>query len=471
MYKEQSMKRRASSVSLGLVVAALGGAPAAFAQLCPERDLKSDFSLYVVYDSDYVNCDKEWACVSAAAVVSDKFVCGSYASYCNVSDWESECNGKNITKADPEDASCPNFDVCHWGAHAEIYAMQPDGVNETRDAYGVSWVSTCGTPCFGGCHYPTGVYWASTYLNMYDLSFTWKTGQHPPYEYWTVRVDGFIPDTMAAGTHEPKLRRAGFALYNWSTSTSAVLWQADDRTASQGFAYNPNDPNHPGGAWMCQLSVTDDVPAYPRIVLMPVNFNDALYDVTGYLAQDTEGRFNQADVTALNGQLGSTVPGLLARYDQNGDGTIDADDVAYLQRLVDLELDSGVFGDVNRDGEADCDDLQALLAAEGAELGDAAYEVTLDYDLDGVIDEADIAQLRENVCVFKRGDMNCDGNVNFADINPMVAAIQGKAVYQAAYPDCWWLNGDLNCDWAVNFADATLMVSCIQNAGCDCQYP
>ncbi len=51
------------------------------------------------------------------------------------------------------------------------------------------------------------------------------------------------------------------------------------------------------------------------------------------------------------------------------------------------------------------------------------------------------------------GDMNCDGVVNFADIDPFVLALSSPAGYQAAFPTCNIMNGDCNGDGVVNFAD------------------
>ena len=51
------------------------------------------------------------------------------------------------------------------------------------------------------------------------------------------------------------------------------------------------------------------------------------------------------------------------------------------------------------------------------------------------------------------GDLNCDGVVNFADINPFIVALSGQVGYEAAFPHCNWLNGDTNGDGVVNFAD------------------
>jgi hypothetical protein len=51
------------------------------------------------------------------------------------------------------------------------------------------------------------------------------------------------------------------------------------------------------------------------------------------------------------------------------------------------------------------------------------------------------------------GDMNCDGVVDFRDINAFVLAISDPVAYAARYPDCDIRNGDVNGDGAVDFRD------------------
>jgi YD repeat-containing protein len=58
-----------------------------------------------------------------------------------------------------------------------------------------------------------------------------------------------------------------------------------------------------------------------------------------------------------------------------------------------------------------------------------------------------------DVTAIVRGDLNCDGLVNFDDINPFVLALSNPAGYQAAFPNCNILNGDGNGDGIVNFDD------------------
>jgi hypothetical protein len=61
------------------------------------------------------------------------------------------------------------------------------------------------------------------------------------------------------------------------------------------------------------------------------------------------------------------------------------------------------------------------------------------------------------------GDLNCDGHVNFGDINPFVLALSNPAGYATAYPNCNILNGDINGDGHVNFGDINPFVALLSN--------
>ncbi len=57
------------------------------------------------------------------------------------------------------------------------------------------------------------------------------------------------------------------------------------------------------------------------------------------------------------------------------------------------------------------------------------------------------------------GDLNCDGAVDFGDINPFVLILTNPAAWQAAYPGCPMLNGDINGDGVVDFGDINPFVA------------
>ena len=62
------------------------------------------------------------------------------------------------------------------------------------------------------------------------------------------------------------------------------------------------------------------------------------------------------------------------------------------------------------------------------------------------------------------GDMNCDGVVNFTDINAFVLALTGEAAYRASYPNCRWLNADCDGDGLVSFADINPFVALLSGS-------
>jgi hypothetical protein len=55
--------------------------------------------------------------------------------------------------------------------------------------------------------------------------------------------------------------------------------------------------------------------------------------------------------------------------------------------------------------------------------------------------------------VWVRGDTNCDGSLNFRDINAFVLAEEGQVAYDTAYPACRHMTADINGDAAVTFLD------------------
>jgi hypothetical protein len=69
-----------------------------------------------------------------------------------------------------------------------------------------------------------------------------------------------------------------------------------------------------------------------------------------------------------------------------------------------------------------------------------------------------------HVQLRQAGDLNCDGAVDFKDINPFVAALTGQASYYAAFPECNWYNADCNGDGQVDFKDINPFVGLLSGA-------
>jgi hypothetical protein len=57
------------------------------------------------------------------------------------------------------------------------------------------------------------------------------------------------------------------------------------------------------------------------------------------------------------------------------------------------------------------------------------------------------------------GDLNCDGEITYADIDLFVTALSGQANWP--YPECPWINADLNNDGDVTYADIDPFVAAI----------
>jgi len=53
----------------------------------------------------------------------------------------------------------------------------------------------------------------------------------------------------------------------------------------------------------------------------------------------------------------------------------------------------------------------------------------------------------------RAGDLNCDGRVDFDDIEPFVLALTDPAAYAAAYPGCDARNADCDCSGRAEFED------------------
>jgi hypothetical protein len=75
----------------------------------------------------------------------------------------------------------------------------------------------------------------------------------------------------------------------------------------------------------------------------------------------------------------------------------------------------------------------------------------------------DGASFSFTVVQFIHGDLNCDGQVNFGDINPFVLRLSNPALYQSQYPNCPDANGDCSGDGQVNFGDINPFVALLSN--------
>jgi hypothetical protein len=75
-----------------------------------------------------------------------------------------------------------------------------------------------------------------------------------------------------------------------------------------------------------------------------------------------------------------------------------------------------------------------------------------------------------NECPPCAGDLNCDGVVDFGDINPFVLILSNFAAWQQTYPGCPWQNGDIDGNGGVGFEDINPFVALIVQSPSECQY-
>jgi hypothetical protein len=84
----------------------------------------------------------------------------------------------------------------------------------------------------------------------------------------------------------------------------------------------------------------------------------------------------------------------------------------------------------------------------------------------GTLDAAEYVEFPLTPALL-RADTNCDGAVDFDDIDPFVLALSGQAAYAAQHPDCDWLSADADCNAAVDFDDIDPFVACLSGS-CAC---
>ncbi len=161
-----------------------------------------------------------------------------------------------------------------------------------------------------------------------------------------------------------------------------------------------------------QGSLPSSVPV--QLGIRNFSFDDGAFDVNG------DGRFNIHDLNALGSHLNTQDQDIIGRFDLDGSSGINQGDIDILESYIDVGLDSGVFGDANEDGVVDCSDRSGLLL-EGYDLEDAEYVVTMDFNLDGLIDASDLAVADT---VIPTADFNRDGGINATDISDFYDAYQ-----------------------------------------------
>ena len=87
-----------------------------------------------------------------------------------------------------------------------------------------------------------------------------------------------------------------------------------------------------------------------------------------------------------------------------------------------------------------------------------------DTDGDGQVEPLEVRGVQS--VLPRRGDLNCDGAVNFRDINPFVLFLSNFPAWQATYPGCLPENGDINSDGTFpSFRDINPFVALLSGGG------
>jgi hypothetical protein len=247
---------------------------------------------------------------------------------------------------------------------------------------------------------------------------------------------GYIPDFLIDIENTPcsGLVESGYKFSRtaaWFRVNGSLVWNglavsAGSQTQTQGLVslgggqYGASIPN--------QSLASGDV-----IEIGSASLADATADA------NQDGRFNAADATEVASWIGqSPVPDeVLRAADFNDDGAITQDEVDLLNQLLGLGLGSGVFGDANGNGVANCDDLTAADAAWGTSFGQSGYFVALDLNLDVDLTNADrVAFYR----LIGRADFNLDGFKDFFDYDDYLAAF-GDGLPSAVWNSDGFIDG------------------------------
>ncbi|MEW6249229.1 MAG: HYR domain-containing protein [Planctomycetota bacterium] len=156
--------------------------------------------------------------------------------------------------------------------------------------------------------------------------------------------------------------------------------------------------------------------------------------------------------TQVYGSGNTTCATAYPHADLNGDGIASVADFTFIQ------VHFGKTHEANCCGAGSLGEpVRRISVDELIRLGLAELAAG-DWNHDGWLDEADMAAFVEQH-LARAGDLNCDGVVNFNDINPFVLILSDPVGWQAQYPGCPPANGDVNRDGQVNFDDINPFVA------------
>ena len=183
---------------------------------------------------------------------------------------------------------------------------------------------------------------------------------------------------------------------------------------------------------------------------MDLSFSDSQLDV------NDDGRFNSNDLAELGSILGEEVDEYTS-WDFNQNHYVDQSDYDTMSNIIQAGLGSGILGDYNRDGLADLSDYQMSCGSfADITLSDCdSYHIELDSDLNGVVDYADLLEIRHVIIgSSQEGDIDGDSDVDSEDLGALLATLYldpSDPIYNPA--------ADLNADCSIDNMDLGILLA------------
>lgn len=217
-------------------------------------------------------------------------------------------------------------------------------------------------------------------------------------------------------------------------STSQVAWYVSNRCVAPFGNFVTGAIFDTGlQRWVFEHQV-EFCPGDTNVSMRSIRAIDSNFDV------DLDGRFNEFDVDALEQLLGSSTAGAL-EFDFNSNGVIDQDDVEVLDTLLVAGFSAGIVGDTNFDLQIDCDDIVSSSSVVGSVLGDSSYIISLDQNLDGLIE---LWEFQSSLRLWQPADVNLDGVVDIVDLLDFLDAF---ATCDGLSGPCFAIGGTVDADF------------------------
>jgi hypothetical protein len=262
---------------------------------------------------------------------------------------------------------------------------------------------------------------------------------------------------------------ASFSLMEPSLATNFDGPQHDDMRAGQRHYGDIHEPDNTAATAVDVGTLNSLVPVTLGMVPLPAVNQGATLSIDANGEQDW---FKFSVTTPAYFMAILSPRGLI--YDsspQNGDGTCQSGNTINSLTIADLNMAL-----IDQDGVTVIATAASVPAGGGEQLanielpgGAGTYYVRVYEGNTPSQSQLYLLTLQVTaIFVPTPGDLNCDGAIDFADINPFVLAVSNPTAYAANFPECRIINGDMDCDGFVSFGDINKFVACLSSGDCDC---